>query len=333
MVVTQSQTNLHTVTISNDQICATILNFGARLIDLRLAGHANSLVLNLAKLSDHLNDMSHMGAIAGPVANRIAGATASLNDKSYHFEPNENTQQTLHGGDYGTGRQFWQLTKISETMLHASLTQDDGALGFPGKRNLSAIYRLEGNKLHLFLSCTTDAPSWCNLAPHAYFNLDGSTDIRHHYLQITAHNYLPVNKNNIPTGIIAPVAGTNFDFQNQRSLTDFVTGKSTAIDHNYCLKLPTQPDPKIQTVATLVSEASSIKMELSTDQPGLQLYFSQFLEDGTAGSDGRTYGPFSGICLEPQGWPDAPNQTSFPPVEILPQTPYLSHSCFAFTKT
>ena len=330
--MTQSQTSLHTVTIANDQICATILNFGARLIDLRLAGHTDSLVLNLSQLSDHLDDMSHMGAIAGPVANRIAGATASLNNKAYQFEPNENARQTLHGGHYGTGRQFWQLTKISKTMLHASLTQDDGALGFPGRRDLSAIYRLEGNKLHLFLSCTTDAPSWCNLAPHTYFNLDGRTDIRHHNLQIAAHNYLPVDENNIPTGIIAPVAGTDFDFQHQRNLTDFVTGGLPAIDHNYCLNMPSEPKPKFQTVAALVSEESGIKMELSTDQPGLQLYFSQFLEDGTAGSDGRTYGPFSGICLEPQGWPDAPNQTSFPPVEISPQTPYLSHSCFAFTK-
>lgn len=312
---------------------ATILNFGARLIDLRLTGYQPSLVLNLMNLEDHFADTAHMGAIAGPVANRIAGATATLKKTIYQFEPNENDIQTLHGGHFGTGRQFWQLTKVNETTLHASLSQTDGMLGFPGNRHITAIYHLQGSQLHIYLSCTTDAPSWCNLAPHAYFNLDATKNIQQHNLQISAHSYLPVDGNNIPTGSVEPVAGTDFDFLEMQSLTDYVTGKRQAIDHNYCLSLPSQSKHAFRKVASLMSQVSGIEMTLSTNQPGLQLYMSQFLEAGIAGSNGHTYGPFSAICLEPQGWPDALNQADFPSVEISPDKPYLSHSCFAFSQT
>ena len=322
---------LYDVTIANDKLSATILNFGARLTDLRLHGHAHSLVLGLANLSDHLDDPSHMGAIAGPVANRISDASATIAGMNYSFEANENDIQTLHGGHFGTGRQFWHLTKLSNTMVHGSLTQPDGTLGFPGYRVFSVIYQIIGTALQMRLSCHTDRPSWCNLAPHAYFNLDGSADIRHHHLHIPATHYLPVDTNQIPTGDIAPVQNTRFDFQTMRSLSEFTTGTLDPIDHNYCLATDQSAVRAVQTAATLRSEKSGIEMTLSTDQSGLQLYFSQFLEAGTAGQDGQIYGPFSGICLEPQGWPDAVNKPAFPSVEISPETPYLSTSRFSFT--
>lgn len=328
---------MYAATISTSQMSATILSFGARLVDLRLTGYPESLVLNLENPSNHLADSSHMGGIAGPVANRIAHAESTLNAKSYQFETNENDTQTLHGGFFGTSRQYWQLTKINQSTLLATIEQPHMMLGFPGNRTFYVLYRLVGSDLHVHLSAQTDAPSWCNLAPHPYFNLDGCTDIRHHHLQIKASHYLPVDDTNIPTGAIEPVKDTRFDFTNKRSLKDFVNKTCLPIDHNYCLSFETissnSPTSKVMVpVAELHSDASGVHMKLLTDQPGLQLYLSQSLTPKTAGLNGKVHGPFSGICLEPQGWPDALNQAHFPPITFGPDNPYISHSCFSFSQ-
>ena len=319
---------MYSVTISNGTLSATILSFGARLSDLRLEGHPHSLVLGLPAAQDHLDDNAHMGGIAGPVANRIAGAAASLKGKSFKFEANEHDMQTLHGGYFGTSRQFWQLNKVNQTTVHATIEQPDMALGFPGNRSFSVLYKIFDNRLMIHLSAQTDIQSWCNLAPHPYFNLDGSQTIRHHNLQLEAAHYLPVDDQNIPTGEMALVEDSHFDFRKMRSLSDFVDGALPAIDHNYCLDQDMQ---KLRPhIAHLQSEMSGIEMRVSTDQLGVQLYFGQFLAPNTAGQDGKTHGPFSGICLEPQGWPDAPNRPDFPSVEISPDQPYLSASSFSF---
>lgn len=320
---------MYSLSLSNAFLDITLLANGAGLRDIRLKGHDHSLILGWADDADYFDDGAHMGAIAGPVANRIAGGQLQNAAGTYELDRNEQGKHTLHGGMAGIGNQLWTLTKISTDMAIASLFQPDGYGGFPGNRHFHVIYALQDSDLHLYISASTDKPSWCNLTPHPYFNLDGTQDFRHHHLQISADYYLPVHEDNIPTGEIADVTGSRFDFRGKTALHDFATGQQPPIDNNFSL-LDHQTQTGFRDVATLSSEKSGIEMQIATDQPGLQLYFGQSLPKDKAGLNGQIIAPFAGLCLEPQGWPDAPNHAHFPAIELLPERPYASHSCFRF---
>jgi aldose 1-epimerase len=220
------------VTLTDGTLSATILNWGAVLNDLRLAGVPHGLTLGSPVLSSYLDGMGYYGAIVGPVANRIGGATARIDGRPVSFPANENGS-LLHGGEAGCHAQLWKIAAADATSVTLRLGLADGLGGFPGNRLVTARYSLpEPGTLALVIEAETDAPTLFNFAQHGYWNLDGTETYAGHRLQIHAESWLPVDDRTLPTGEIAPVAGSAFDFRAARMLTP---GAGPRIDHNFCL--------------------------------------------------------------------------------------------------
>ena len=317
---------MENVVLEKDGMRAKILSRGAALASLHLPGQDRSVVLELA---DFAKDDQHFGAIAGPVAGRIRDGSCVIAGRRHEFERNEKGRTTLHGGSGGLGRQIWQIADHSQESVELVLEQPDGKLGFPGNRRFTCRYQLEeGGVLRLELGAVSDAESLCNLAFHPYFCLDDGPDFADHSLQILAESYLPVDADNLPTGEVRPVAGTELDFRQARSLRDIAGGQAAPVDSPFCLAREKRP---CQLVARLESVRSGLVMEVLTDQPGLQFYTGTHIPAGLGGADGRQLGPFAGLCLEPQGWPDAPNQPHFPSIRLAPDQPYHQLSKLRFS--
>ena len=306
---------VHAIDLSAGQIRATILTLGATLNDLRLAGTPWPLVLGGTTAADYEGPMAYFGAIVGPVANRIAGAAATVGGRTLRLDANEAGRTTLHGGRNGTSTRVWTLERSSAAEAVLSLGLGDGDGGFPGDRHIVARFRaVPPATLALDLTATTDRPTLMTLAHHSYWNLDGTADTAGHVLSVAADTYLPVDDRLIPDGGPAPVTGTHFDFRRGR-----VLDARPRYDHNLCLAAARR---SLTAVAELRGQ-SGVSLTVSTTEPGLQVYDGQGL--GTAprpGLTGRPYGPFAGVALEPQVWPDAPNRPDFPSAALEPGETY-----------
>jgi aldose 1-epimerase len=191
-------------------------------------------------------------------------------------------------------------------------------MGFPGALDVTCTYRLKiPGTLSMELTATCEEPTLCNLAQHSYFNLDdgGAGDILDHRLMLNAGAYTPVDDEMIPTGAVKPVDGTPFDFRQARALRMEMEGEQLRYDLNYCLASSRGP---LHQAAWVQGASSGVEMEVWTTEPGLQLYSGQFVAPTSAGLDGRRYKAFSGLCLEAQTWPDAPNRPYFPQATLWP---------------
>jgi aldose 1-epimerase len=309
------------VQIGTADLTVTLLTIGAALQDVRLPGVAHSLTLGGPDMAAYLGPMGYLGTVVGPVANRIAGSRATIAGREYHFPPNEGTN-LLHGGATGTQTRVWRLEDASETTARLSLTLPDGQGGFPGRRLITAEYSVSGAALTLTLSATTDAPTLMNLANHSYWNLNGTPTTAGHTLTVVAETWLPTGADGIPTGEQRAVAGA-FDLRQPR-LIDGTEGW----DHNFCHC----PAPRARTdVATLTDD--HLRLTLATTEPGLQVYDGRALNTGPfPGHSGHPYGPFAGLALEAQRWPDAPHQPGFPPVTLDPGETYRQVTQWRFAK-
>ena len=287
------------VAISGGSLSAQILTFGAIVQGIRLAPFAHSLVLGFDDLGRYLSDAAYIGAVVGRVANRIGRGRLSIGNSLYQIDRNEGGINTLHGGADGVARKLWRVEDHGSSHVTLGLHLPDGHMGFPGAIDLSARYAIsDGGVFEITLGARTDSLTVCNLAPHLYFNLDGGGDARDHMLRVDARHFLPTMPDGIPTGERCAVAGTPWDFRAARTL------RGGAYDHNFCLA----GIRRTMTPAARLSGATSgISMALETTEPGLQVY------DG-AGLDAA----WSGVALEPQSWPDAPNQSRFPSISLHP---------------
>lgn len=295
------------VTLSAGGTTARVLTWGATLQDVRLDGLDRGLVLGAPELGPYLGPMRYFGAIVGPVANRIAGGTAELDGQRHVFEKNEAGRTTLHGGHLGTDARLWVLEDHDEASCLLSLALKDGEGGFPGNRDLRADYRLgDDGALTLTLSATTDAPTWINLANHAYWCLTGRDGLEDHDMTIAASSYLEVDAQLIPTGAPVPVAGTRHDFRTPRPVR---RAGEAMIDHNFCLDPGAAP--------SLALQGDGLRLEITTDAPGVQVFDATGLHPGP-GHDGRSYGPHAGLAIEPQFWPDTPNHPEYPSIRVIP---------------
>ncbi|MEM7523408.1 MAG: aldose epimerase family protein [Pseudomonadota bacterium] len=310
--------------ISAHGLTATVLSWGAVLQDLRLNGVEHPLVLGFPDFRDYPAHSPDFGAVVGRVANRIRMAEADIGGVRRVFDANCLGRHTLHGGAMGTGRSTWSIDRIAPDAVHLSLRLAGGYMGFPGALDIAAAYRIApGPALVFEAEARSDAPTICNLAHHSYFNLDGGGDARRQRLQIAAEAYLPVDGDLCPTGERRPTADTPFDFRAER-----VIGES-GFDHNFCLAETRGP---LRPVARLTGARSGVAMAIETTEPGLQLYDGSTIPaDGPPGLDGVAYGPCSGVALEPQAWPDAPNQPWAGQVRLDPGETYRQRSVFRFS--
>ncbi|MBR9765388.1 MAG: galactose mutarotase, partial [Rhodobacteraceae bacterium] len=263
---------VHSVTIGSGALRATLLSHGARLQDLRLAGVAHPLVLGSPRLADYLGPMDYFGATVGRYANRIAGGRFSLDGRSYQLDLNENGQTCLHGGSAGTGVLNWSLEEETPDSATFALLLADGDMGFPGRCALSVTYRVRDTALEITMEATPSAPCPISLAHHSYFCLDDAGDVAGQRLQIAAGHYLPVDAALIPTGEIAPVAGTPFDFRTPREIGTF------DYDHNFCLDGDGAGGG--EGPALRLTGRDGLGLEVTTDAPGLQLYNAAHLPSG-----------------------------------------------------
>ena len=284
---------------------------GAALTGLWLRDKPHSLVLRFADGCDHLRVPIYAGVLVGPVANRIRQGKVRIGGCCFQMTCNENGQTALHSGPEGLHVQEWAVLQKSHDVLTLKCLLPDGLGGLPGNREITASYRLAGQTFALTVTATTDATTPINIAAHPYWNLDGLGDIATHRLQVMAGAYLPVHDLNLPTGEIASVSGTWFDFQNARPLTH-----DPALDVNFCLSRVPQAAPR--PAARLLGRDGTT-LEIATTAPGLQVYGGAHLPHQPAALEtGGDLKPFGAIALEPQFWPDAPAHPEFPSILLNP---------------
>lgn len=319
--------------VSVGGIAIRVMSYGASIQSVRMPdrhGRTDEVTYGHGELQPYLDFPQFAGATVGRVANRIAGARFKLDGGLCQLRPNDGSN-TLHGGTCGFDKANWRLDCFGPDSVTFSHTSTAGDEGFPGTLEVTATYRLDAsNRLSVEYIAVTDAPTLVNLSNHVYWNLAGAGSGRSamgHWLSIGADRYLPVDARLIPTGELREVAGTLFDFRSPHRIGDRVRFASEAqllpgrgYDHNWVLNAAdsgcTSP------CAMLLDPVSGRRLTIDTDQPGLQFYSGNFF-DGTVAGHGNVLarmGDF--VALEPQGFPDAANQSNFPPIRLDPGETY-----------
>jgi galactose mutarotase-like enzyme len=299
---------------SEPGVVLEVLTLGATVhrLDVTTAGRRRNVVLGREDPAAYLAATDYVGATIGRYANRIAGARFELDGQPVAVEPVEHGH-SLHAGPDGFDRRVWDLEDVGDTHAVLRLDSPDGDQGFPGHVTARVRFEVEGEVVRLAFEATTDAPTPVSLTSHAYFDLDGSGDVGGHELTVLADHYTPTDDEGIPTGELAPVAGTPYDLRGPRPLGDL------SLDHNFVVT-----GEGLRPAAVLSSPRSGARMTLSADLPGLQVYTGDFLMGGLA--------PRSGIALEPQYFPDSVHHPDWPSVVLRPGQTYRSRIEWAFAE-
>lgn len=277
-------------TLSNGALTLKAMSYGCVVTELRLAD-GTDVALGLRDLAAYVAGNPYFGCVAGRCANRIATGRFELDGRRHQLSIN-NGPHHLHGGVRGFDRRVWD-GEADGARVRFTRISPDGEEGYPGAVRASVEYALEGDAFRVEMTATTDAPTLVNLAHHTYWNLAGGGTILDHRLTIDAEGYTPVDDGLIPTGEIAPVAGTPFDFRRPKRIGDDLAKVPGGYDHNFAFR----------GFARL--EAAGRVMELRSSEPGLQLYTGNFLDGTSKGKGGATYPKHAGLCLETQKFPDA----------------------------
>jgi len=338
---TADQKQVHLYTLKNKAgAIASVTNFGGRIVSLLVKDNKDQLVdvvLGHDSLKSYQRkEESFFGAIIGRYGNRIAKGKFSLAGKPYQLEVNDGVN-TLHGGFNGFYKKVWDAKQLDDQTLELTYLSKDAEAGYPGNLSVKVTYTLEDdNALKISYSATTDKATVLNLTNHAYFNLNGAGDptITDHLLTLEADAYTPVDTTLIPTGKLANVKGTAFDFTKAKLIGKDINGDDPQLkngkgyDHNWVLRKGTG----LRKAATVSSAKTGIEMEVLTEEPGIQFYSGNFLTDKmNYGKKNATYGYRSAFCLETQHFPDSPNQPSFPSTELKPGQEYKSVTVYKFT--
>lgn len=325
-------------TLTNGTAVAAITNYGARVVSLHVPdknGNLVDVVLGYKDLASYRQPgEGFYGAIVGRYGNRIAQGRFALDGEQYQLELNDGPN-TLHGGTNGFSTKVWEVKHVTDSSLELQYLSPDGDAGYPGKLEATVVYTLTAdNGLDIAYHATTDKATVVNLTNHAYFNLSGEGDstILDHLLTIRADGYTPVDETLIPTGEITSVENTPFDFRQPTAIgkridtadAQLLLGKG--YDHNFVLK----KDPGLQLVATAESPKTGIVMDILTEEPGLQFYSGNFMDNVQNAKGGKTYGYRSAFCLETQHFPDAPNRPDFPSTILEPGSEYNTRTVYKF---
>lgn len=324
------------VTLTNSHgMSVRLIGYGASIQSVSVPdaqGNFADVTIGYATLDEYVQAPQYFGATVGRVANRIAHARFTLGEQEYQVPANDGAH-SLHGGPEGFDKKNWELLTCDEDALTATfaLTSPDGDQGYPGTLRVLATYQLsEDNSLSVHYRAATDAPTCVNLSNHAYWNLGGEGaqhDAMDHILTIAAEHFLPVDSGLIPMGERRSVAGTAFDFREGtpirarlRDVADAQLQHGRGYDHNWIVS--DAPSDTPQFVARVEDPHSGRIMTLWSNQPGVQFYSGNFFDGSTAGKAGKSYRMGDAIALEPQHFPDAPNQPAFHSVALAPGETY-----------
>jgi aldose 1-epimerase len=321
---------------NKEGLTAVFTRQGARLMSLYVPdrnGNLVNVVIGFDKDEDYAASTEpYFGATIGRYGNRIANGKFLIDSVPYQLSVN-NGPNTLHGGKNGFQTRLWEAEQISDSAVVFSYLSKDGEEGFPGNLQVKVTYTLsDENELKMLYEAGTDKKTIVNLTNHAFFNLngEGSGSIGDHVLQIHADHYTPVDSTLIPTGELAPVAGTPFDFNQPKRIGEeigvthqqLLFGKG--YDHNYVLK-----GKGYKHAASVTGDKTGIVMDVFTEEPGLQFYSGNFMQSKNKMRKGQD--DFrTAFCLETQHFPDSPNQPAFPSTLLLPRQEYRTVSVYKF---
>jgi aldose 1-epimerase len=320
------------------EMCVT--NFGAKVVSLYVPdkdGNFVDVVTGFDKIDDYIHsNEQYFGATIGRVANRIAMGKFSIDGSGYTVKTNFG-QNHLNGGERGLHAVVWNGKQKNQNTLELTYESKDGEEGYPGTMNIKVVYTItEDNSFEIEYYATTDKTTLCNLTHHSYFNLSGAGNatILDHLLFINAKGYTVTNSDLIPTGEIAAVEGTPLDFTTPIAIGENIWSDYEALrygfgyDHNFVVD---KKEVGVELVATVVSPVTKIKMDVYSDQPGIQFYSGNFLDGREAGKAGKNYKYRSAFCLETQKFPDAPNKPQFPSVVLKPGDSYRQTCIYKFS--
>jgi len=317
-----------------------VMNYGGIIVSLKVPdknGVVEDVTLGYDSLKDYVKASPFFGALIGRYGNRIAKGKFTLDGKQHTLAANNGVNH-LHGGPKGFDKVFWNIQDASDSMqakLKLTYQSKDGEEGYPGNLNVEVMYSLTNeNEVKIEYKATTDKKTVINLTQHAYFNLSGNArrDILGHQLTIHADRFLPVDATLIPTGILQPVKNTPFDFTSKQIVGSRINEKDAQLisgkGYDHCWILNGNGFAK---VATLEDSISGRRMEVFTDQPGIQFYSGNFLDGSNVGKGGVVYNQRFGLCLETQHFPDSPNQPSFPTTVLSPGESYQTVTSYKFS--
>lgn len=301
-----------------------MLNFGARItaIQLELPDGLRNVVLGYADPRSYLDDRFFLGATVGRFCNRIRAAQFSIGAAQYALAANEGIHQ-LHGGPRGFDRCYWHIDNADTSEASFRLVSADGDQGYPGTLQAIVRYQWDDDRcLRIRYRASCDKPTFVNLSNHSYFNLDANAaTVLGHSVRIDADRFTDIDDEKLPTGDLAPVAGTDLDLRSARAVRELVSSVEPRLqsakgpDLNYVLN-------ESEVAATIGSAKGDLTLSVATSCPGLQLYCGQYLE--------TPFKPYAGLCLESQFFPDSPNQPAFPSTLLRPGETYEEFTEYRF---
>ena len=326
---------------------ADITDFGGTVVRLLVpdrTGKLDDVVLGFDSAEKYAAHFAFFGCAIGRFGNRIAAGRFTLDGRTYQLPTNDlqaGQPCHLHGGPQGFHRQLWSAEAIQlngNPALRLSYLSRDGEEGYPGNLKVSIVYSLSvDHGLRIDYEATCDQPTPLNLTNHSYFNLsgEGNGDILSHKLTLMASHYTPSTSGQIPTGEIANVAGTPFDFRSPETIGNRINLPHSQLkngggfDHNFVLDAGQPVHPAL--AAIVYDQLSGRKMEILTTEPGVQFYAGNYLDGSLVGKAGRPYPKRGGFCLETQHFPDSPNQPTFPNAILLPGQTFRSTTIHRFS--
>ncbi|MFD7872563.1 aldose epimerase family protein [Streptomyces sp. NPDC059766] len=335
-------TRVHRWSLENGGTRLKVLSYGGIVNSLDIPdrhGRYRNVSLGFGNIEDYVARSPYFGALIGRYGNRIGKGQFTLDGTAYQVSVNDGVN-SLHGGAQGFDKRVWDVepfTKGSDVGLHLHYTSVDGEMGYPGTLRAKVTYTLtRSGDWRIDYEATTSKATVVNLTSHVYWNLagEGSGSVYDHELSIAAARYTPVDPGLIPTGELAKVAGTPFDFRRTKAVgadirvahQQLLYGKG--IDHNWVLDKGVTAKPV--HVATLRDPSSGRSLSIATTEPGLQFYSGNFLDGTLVGSGGRIYRQGDALCLETQHFPDSPNKPSFPSTVLRPGRTYRTSTVHSF---
>ena len=320
--------------LKGGNLTMTVTDYGARVLSLMVPdkdGKLADVCVGYETLNEYVECKGErfFGAAVGRLANRLGGAGFTLDGKEYHLSANDNGN-TLHGGHIGVDRLIWKVEEHTENSITFSLVDPAGNDGWPGNLRIWMKYTLTPeDEFKVEYKADTDAPTLVNLSHHTFFNLtgDASKSILDHELAINADRYIPIDEKLIPTGEVASVEGTAFDFRTPKAIGKDIGSAETQLDngngydHNWCLG-----GDGVRKAASLYEPVSGRRMDVLTDQCGVQFYSGNFFDGSYAGKNGKVIGYRCALALETQKWPDAIHHEGFPDTVLRPGETY-EHVC------
>jgi aldose 1-epimerase len=338
-------TMVHRWTLAGDRMTVRVLTYGGIVQSIEVPdrdGRQANVALGFAGLDAYVaGNRPYFGAVIGRYANRIAGGRFTLDGRTHRLPVND-PPNSLHGGTEGFDRRVWAATAAGgddAAGVELAYTSPDGEMGYPGTLAVRVRYTLgPGDELRIDYRATTDAPTVVNLTNHSYFNLAGEAagSIAGHLLQLHADYFTPTDATSIPTGEVAPVAGTPFDFTSPHAIGERIDADDEQLrfglgyDHNLVLRDP-PAGGALAPAARVQDPASGRVLEVATSEPGVQLYSGNHLDGTLVGPGGAAYGPRAGFALETQQFPDSPNRPGFPSTVLQPGQRYRSATVYRFS--